>query len=83
MILKLVASSVTMPKFIVPKVRRLTCTPERPKDLYCILLLLFVILVLNLVRPNKRRLSFLRVHLHACGPTPCKALIARRSAMAR
>ena len=27
-------------KFIVPRVTRLTCTPERPKDLYCNLLLL-------------------------------------------
>src|SRR4051812_22843295 len=34
-------SSVTMPKFIVPRARRLTCTPERPTNLYCILLLLF------------------------------------------
>jgi hypothetical protein len=37
----LAVSSVTMPKFIVPKASRLTYRPERPSDVYCILLLLF------------------------------------------
>jgi hypothetical protein len=41
MISKPVASFVAQPKFIVPRQSRLTRSPVRPRDVYCILLLLF------------------------------------------
>src|SRR6266545_8029494 len=40
MIAKLSASLVCGPKFIVPRHNRLTCRPVRPRDIYCMLLLL-------------------------------------------
>src|SRR5437870_817545 len=72
MILKLVASSVTMPKFIVPRARRLTCRPERPRDVYCILILLFPDFFAAIARHSRRHLLFLRFRLaagRALGPT--------------
>ena len=30
------ASPVNSPKFMVPRANRLTCRPERPRDVYCI-----------------------------------------------
>src|SRR4051812_43980250 len=40
MMAKLSASLVWGPKFIVPRQSRLTCRPVRPRDVYCMLLLL-------------------------------------------